>query len=244
MSTDELASETPPSPSADEQNGSKLPAAVEWVLGVLVALGGVLALGIGTALGTAVDRETVTDAIEDGDVVAGTEELTAAEGTEVVDTLVSWVEIGFFVVGAGMIVAAVGYLYVRRQARQQARAGQQPDAFGTHALLGAVIGAVLSFIPLATGLGGAVAGYFERSDSSSGHPTRAGAVSGLLLVMPVLVLLAFMFAGLVSGLQAVGQGDAVGVSVVLGLLTGAISAAITAGVGALGGFVGGRVADD
>ena len=244
MSTDELAPETPANASANERNGSKLPATVEGVLGILVALGGVLAVGIGTALGAAVDRETIADAIEDGDVVAGTEELTAAEGTEVVDTLVSWVETGGFVVGAGMIVAAVGYLYVRRQARQQARPGQQPDAFGTHALLGAVIGAVFSFIPLATGLDGAVAGYFEQSDSSSGHPTRAGAVSGVLLVVPVLVLLAFVLAGLVSGLQAVGQGDVIGVSVVVLLLAGVVSTAVTAGLGALGGFVGGRIAED
>ncbi|ERG89108.1 MAG: hypothetical protein J07HX5_01260, partial [halophilic archaeon J07HX5] len=183
MSADKRTTERSTSASAGGQSGSKLPAAVEWVLGILVALGGALALRIGTALGAAVDRETIADGIENGNIViendlGGGEELTAAEGAKLIDTLVSWVEIGFLVVGVGMIVAAVGYLYIRRQAREGERPGQQSAAVGTHVLLGAVIGAVLSFIPLATGLGGAVAGYFEQS--SSRNPTRAGAISGLL----------------------------------------------------------------
>ncbi|ERG89081.1 MAG: hypothetical protein J07HX5_01233 [halophilic archaeon J07HX5] len=113
---------------------------------------------------------------------------------------------------------------------------------------------MLSFIPSATGLGavagcslatgsgGAVAGYFEQS--SSGDSTRVGAVSGVLVVVPVLVLLVFVLAELISGLQAVGQGDAAGISVVVVLLVGAVSVAFTTGFGALGGFVGGWIAEN
>lgn len=73
-----------------------------------------------------------------------------------------------------------------------------------NALIGAVVGVLLSFIPLSTILGGAVAGYLEGGDTATG--AKVGALAGLIALVPfvfVLVVATFfvpVLAGLGGGL--------------------------------------------
>ena len=57
-----------------------------------------------------------------------------------------------------------------------------------NALIGGVVGLVLSFIPFSTVLGGAVAGYLEGGDSTSG--AKVGALAGLVAFVPFILLIA------------------------------------------------------
>lgn len=248
MSRDDItATETPDERIDDRDSGGEtdgLPAIVDWVLGVAVALGGTLALLVGTAIGSVLDRDTIAEALDDEDVTAtiGSSELTPAEATDVAEALLSWLEIGLLVTGAGMLVAAAGYVVKRRRVRARRRPGEPLDSFGTHALLGAVVAAVLSFVPFATGLGGAVAGYFEQPDS--GRSVSVGAVSGVLLLVPILVITAFVLVGLIEGLREIGQGGDVGFVAATVLFSVVFGAAFAGGLGAVGGFVGGKIAED
>ncbi|WP_299234388.1 DUF5518 domain-containing protein [Natronomonas sp.] len=97
-----------------------------------------------------------------------------------------------------------------------------------NALVGGAVGIVLSFVPLSTLLGGAVAGYLERGGSDG---IEAGAIAGAIMLVP------FAAAGLVVLLVVFSGGAPLGFTViaVLVLLFGAL---YTVGLGALGGYLG------
>jgi len=81
------------------------------------------------------------------------------------------------------------------------------DGFGTlpNALVGGTAGLVLSFVPLSTVLGGAVAGYLDagpgRSDDAVQTGLLAGGLAGVVGFLPVLLLgyLAFSLVVPLSG---------------------------------------------
>lgn len=242
MSTDEFA--TASGDDRADKSGEGLPEIVDWVLGAAVALAGLLAIAGGAVIRSVADRESIAEVLREEDVTAtvGSRELTTAEATDLAETLLGWVELGLFVVGGGLLVVAVGYVAYRRRARARRRPDERLESFGTHALLGAVLGAVLSFVPLATALGGAASGYFEQKNA--GRPTTAGGVSGLLIVVPVFVLLAFVLVGLVQGLQEIGEGGEAGVVAATIAFAVVFGAAVAGILGAVGGFVGSKIAED
>lgn len=101
-----------------------------------------------------------------------------------------------------------------------------------NALIGAIAGVVLSFVPLSTVLGGAIAGYLEGGDPGDG--VRVGAIAGAIMLVP------FVFIGLVFVLFFVGFGtggapSVFGVFLFLILLLGAV---YTVGLSAVGGYLG------
>lgn len=101
-----------------------------------------------------------------------------------------------------------------------------------NAVIGAVAGIVLSFIPLSTVLGGAVAGYLEADDTETG--LRVGALAGLIMLIPFALFgLAFMmfFLGFGTG----GAPLAFGFFAFIILLFGAV---YTVGLSAVGGYLG------
>jgi hypothetical protein len=67
-----------------------------------------------------------------------------------------------------------------------------------NALIGAVVATVLSFVPLSTLLGGAVAGFLEGPDERQG--SIAGGIAGILMFVPFagfsLLVLAFLGFGI------------------------------------------------
>ena len=226
-------------PTAD----GPLPEFVDWILGVLIALGGFLSVIGGSALVFLVDRETLAEGIEEGTITVTifTAELTEDEMLEVVAAVVSWTGVGLLVTGIATILFAAGYVVIRHRQRRQGSKGDPIPSYGANVVLGAVAAGVFSFIPFSPGIGGALAGYLERADSD--RSVSVGALSGLLAMLPILMILLFVLGGLIAGLRVIDQSG-------MALLTGAtmlfvlmVVATIGSGLGALGGYVGGRLAE-
>lgn len=106
-----------------------------------------------------------------------------------------------------------------------------------NALIGGVIGVVLSFIPLSTVIGGAVAGYLEGGDYASG--AKVGALAGLIALVPFVFL-----AGIVLFLMPMrgppGPGLTVASWVMLVFALG-FAAVYIVGFSSLGGVLGAYV---
>lgn len=97
-----------------------------------------------------------------------------------------------------------------------------------NALIGGVAGIILSFIPLSTLLGGAVAGYLEGGKTRDG--VRVGAFAGLIMLLPIVFILLF-FTMFFIGAAPIEFG----IMVVFMLVFGAV---YTIGLSALGGCLG------
>lgn len=101
-----------------------------------------------------------------------------------------------------------------------------------NAIIGAVAGIVLSFIPFSTVLGGAVAGYLEGGETSDG--LRVGAIAGVIMLVP-LVLIGTVFVLFFVGFGTGGPPFAFWMMAFVVLLLGAV---YTIGLSAVGGFLG------
>ncbi|MFB6129473.1 MAG: DUF5518 domain-containing protein [Salinigranum sp.] len=120
-----------------------------------------------------------------------------------------------------------------------------------HALVGAAVSVVLSFVLFSPVLGGAVAGYLHGTDG-----LRVGAISGLLAAIPLALFLALV--GLVGGffvavpaMGGVGPGFHPGVGLgvtgaflLLVLFGAAVAAVYTVALSAVGGLLGVYVVDE
>lgn len=93
-------------------------------------------------------------------------------------------------------------------------------------------GIVLSFIPLSTVLGGAVAGYLEGGDMDAG--LRVGALAGIIMLIP-FALFGLLFVMFFLGFGTGGAPIAFGLFAVIILLFGAV---YTVGLSAVGGYLG------
>jgi len=116
-----------------------------------------------------------------------------------------------------------------------------------HALIGAVVSVVFSFVPFSPVLGGGVAAYLNDADASDG--VRIGALSGLMATVPLLLLglLAFAIFGIftVGGPGMNGGGMALGLGGLFVLvLVGVVAVAYTVGLSALGGYLGSYLVDE
>ncbi len=110
-----------------------------------------------------------------------------------------------------------------------------------HALVGALVGVVLSFIPFSTVIGGAVAGFLEGPDSRDG--TVAGALAGAITFVPILggVFLVAAVLGLGVSVAAIPlEGGALAL-IVMGFLS-MIVLLYTVGLALLGGYLGAYLA--
>lgn len=232
-------------PNVDErrQRAARFPLFVDWILGGLVVLAGLSAMVGGGMLRLFVDRSVLVEEIEAGTITVtlGTTELSDAATLEVTEAVVRWTEVGLFVTGGLLVLAGLAYVLLRHRAHRRATADEPASSYGTVAVIGAFVTAILSFIPVSPAFGGAIAGYLERT--SSGRSVSVGALAGLLPALLAVAVTLFVLGGVVSGLLAVGEGSwavAVGAALVLAVLFVAI---VSAALGALGGFVGGRLAD-
>lgn len=228
------------SPSSSSPDSGSIPAFVDWLVGAGIALVGLVLTGVGSVLTTVADRDLITDAVRD----FGTQStfLTEQETIDVAVPTLHWTGIGLLVAGLVLLVGAAAYVYSQRRARQRAGVEGRVGGLRANAVAGAVAALVLSFVPFSQALGGAIAGYLEAS--VSGKSTRAGAASGLVGVLPALVIVPFVLVGIAGGASAIGdQGLTlmIGGVVFVALLFGT---ALAAGLGALGGYVGGAMADE
>ncbi|APW97103.1 hypothetical protein CHINAEXTREME_04665 [Halobiforma lacisalsi AJ5] len=106
-----------------------------------------------------------------------------------------------------------------------------------HALIGAVVGIVLSFIPFSTIVGGAAAGFLEGPDGRDG--ALVGALAGLIAFVPVaaIAFVALGVFGFALGIAALpAEGFAFVALAVLAFAT--LVFLYTVGLSALGGYLG------
>lgn len=226
-----------------ESSDEVVPEIVEWLLAGLLAIGGLGMAMAGSAVLWVDDEGLIAEAIA-GEVAAGridTEYLTTAQLTEIATSTAFWVGIGLVLTGLAVVVVGIVYAVARRRARRSGASQNGRNRLFSSALLGAVATGLLSFIPASPIVGGAIAGYVQRTQATG--PTRAGALSGALAAAPMVAILFFVMVGL-----AVGFGNAgVGLGIVVGLAL-AITLVATllyfVGLGALGGYLADVVADD
>lgn len=223
--------------------GPRLPESVEWIVGAVIALAGAALTVGGSTLAFVVDSDLLEAGVESGQVtvVIVERELTEAEMLEVTLEVVTWTGWGLLVTGIGLVLFAVGYVFARHRAYRDTPDTESVGSFRSYAVLGAVVTGLLSFLPFSPVIGGGVAGYLERY--GTGRTVSVGALSGLLAMVPVLLLLVFVTIGLYAGLAAV-QYPSMGIVVVATMLFAFLfTAAVGAGLGALGGFAGGRLTE-
>ncbi|WP_174811785.1 DUF5518 domain-containing protein [Salinadaptatus halalkaliphilus] len=110
-----------------------------------------------------------------------------------------------------------------------------------HAIIGAVVGVVLSFIPFSTVIGGAVAGFLEGPDNREGAIVGAlvGAITFLPFVGIGLLLIAFMGVGI--GTAGVPIGGAL-IALLFFVFALSIVLLYTVGMAVLGGYLGAYLA--
>lgn len=220
-----------------------LPVYVDWIAGVIVALGGMALTVGGTAATFVVDRGLLADGVESGEitVVMLQRDLTESETLDLTVEVVNWTGIGLLVTGIGLVVFAIGYVLVRHRAHSNATEDEPVGSYRAVAVLGAVTTAVLSFIPFSPVVGGGLAGYLEHP--ASGRSVGVGGLAGFLSMVPALTILAFVTVGLYNGFAAIGEAGLGIVTVTTMLLAFLFVAAYGAGLGALGGFAGGHLAE-
>lgn len=200
-----------------------IPSVVDWLVGALLVVVGLLAAAGGFVLADAVDRGWAEWAVSQS-TMRGTL-LTEAERVEAVYSLALWGGRGLVVTGLLVAVIGIGFLVHRRRVR--ATEAGRPDAIST-AVLGAVVTAVTMMVPLSPLLGGGVAGYFGGVNRRSG--ATHGAYAGLLTAVPIAVLLGFLVWGTVAaGTPVVGL-------IMLGATAFSVLYAI--GLSAAGGYLG------
>lgn len=216
--------------SAEEHD--PVPAAADWLLGILTGVIGLVLTAIGVGMYTRVDRALIADLVaEEGVQVNG---LTEAEFITAAGEFVDWFAIGVVLTGIVLVVGAAAFLVARRRTRRRVtREGGTTATFWACAIYGAVVTALASFIPGSAIFGGGAAAYLHDSDTS----LRTGAAAGLVGSLLVLPLLAFLAVGLVAGAGAIGEAAAGTVLVALVVGAQMLAVAINVGFGALGGFL-------
>jgi hypothetical protein len=113
--------------------------------------------------------------------------------------------------------------------------------FYLHALLGAVVTVVASFVPFSPVLGGAVAGYVH--DAGTGRGTQVGLVSGIIASLPLAGVVFVVFTVMSIGSLTTGEftGPLFVVAVVTVILL--FVALYTVGLSAAGGYLGATIAE-
>lgn len=223
-------------------DGNAIPVVVDWLLGGLIALGGLLLLFAGTVLTTVVGREEIAEAVDEGGTVTiGTTELTRTETIDVSEAVVSWLGIGVLVTGGALVLFALAYVFVRHRDTRRSERGEATSSYYANAVRGSVVTVFFSFVGFSAVLGGGLAGYLEGGDSD--QTVSVGGAAGLLSALPALVIAVFTLVGLFVGLRDIGQTGPLAVAVVGIALAVLVYAGINATLGALGGYVGGRLAE-
>lgn len=201
----------------------------DWILSILLVVVGLGAGAVGLAVRGAANRDRISELVADETIQSDV--LTEAELVDALYNLAWWGGLGLAVTGG--LIAVVGVAYLAYRSRVRDRPHGSPDTLSV-GVIGAVVTAVLSFIPFSPVVGGGVAGYLQRGDAGAG--ARVGAVAGLIATLPVAVLLGFLVAGFVAS----GAGFVAGIAAVaLG-----VSALFAVALSALGGYLGVYLADE
>jgi hypothetical protein len=216
-----------------------LPFVFEAISAVVVALGGVVSLLAGSVVLFGIDRATLSRAIDAGVSITVVEptRLTRAESIELLSTVLAWTGTGLVIVGVAMLGFTVAYLGFRHRTRRGSVGWFSMSEWTAAAVIGSAAAGLLSFLPGSAGLGGAVAGYLESGGTR--RTASVGALAGVLLTIPAILVSVFVLGGLGTGLVSLGFTDSAVLVVVVMSIVVLFVAAVNVGLGALGGYVGG-----
>jgi hypothetical protein len=211
---------------------------VDWAIGSVLALVGLLVAAVGYLLYTTVDRAALATEITADEVTV--DWLSRADLVEGGVAFFDWIGIGLVAAGAVLLSGGVAFVILRRRTRKRAaETGRTTGTPGAHSVYGATAAAVLSFVPLSTVLGGAVAAYL-RNDNPPGGAT-IGAAAALLGSVPLVVITASALVGVAAGAGAIGEGAAGTFVVAVGAVALVVALLINVGLGALGGAIARRM---
>lgn len=223
-------------PGASAAGEPALPGLIDWVVPAVLAFIGAIFLTGGAALLAMADLEFLAEQVAAGTIQSDV--FSGADLARITFTTMWWSGVGLVITGVACWLGGLGYVVHRRRERQLTTEG--PRSLWTAASVGGVTSMVLFFVPFSTALGGLVAGYLQSDDRD--RALGAGGLSGLLASLPVALVLAFTFGGMIVG--AIGTGTTAGLAFVVGLLLISLLTVVLVGaiVGAIGGYVGGRIA--
>lgn len=228
-------------PSDDSTNPDvpDIPPILDWILGVLVVIGGLLSALGGLFVFLVADRESIETVVTADDFQV--EGMTEAEFVDLMVSFLPWLATGLIITGLAMTVLGIAYIVHRRRVHARDAAGEPTSDYPAHALLGAVVSTLTSFIPLSPIIGGGLAGYLERGDST--RTVSVGAASGVILSAPALVVGLFGIVGFILGFTAIGGSGFVPMTVILIIVGGIVSFGVSVLLGAAGGWIGGKLAE-
>lgn len=211
-----------------------VPELVDWGLGIVAGVIGLVVTAVGGWLYTQVDRAAIADVVRSDETTV--EGLTTEEAIRAADPFVDWLAAGLVVTGLVLVVGAAVFVYARRRTRRRvAREGGTTATFWGAAVYGAATTMLASFVPFSSVVGGGAAAYLRDADE-----TRVGAAAGLIGTVLLAPLLAFGGIGALAGADAIGElaGGAALVAFVVGVQL--LAVAFNVGLSALGGYLAGR----
>jgi len=195
-----------------------VPPMIDWLIGLFVGVIGLALTAVGVGMYTRVDRSLIAEVVTQESVdVNG---LTKAEFITAAGPFADWLAVGMAVTGLLALVGAIAFVVLRLRTRQRVdREGGTTATYFACAVYGAVVTALVSFVPGSAIAGGGAAAYLHDGDSS----LRVGATAGAVGVMLTLPLVVFVAAGFVAGAMAISE-----------LASGALVASFMVGAGAMG----------
>lgn len=207
-----------------------VPAVIDWLLGVITGIVGLMLGVVGAGMYTQIDEATITDAVtSEGVEVNG---LSQAEAITAAEPFVDWLGVGFIITGLIATFGAASFIIARHRTRRQViETGGTTATFWACVIYGAAVTALVSFVPGSAIVGGGLAAYLYDDDSVR-VGSAAGAV-GTALAVPLTIVTA---AGFVAGAAAIGKlvGGALLATLIIG--AGLVAVLFNAGLGALGGL--------
>jgi hypothetical protein len=204
---------------------------IDWVIGALLGVVGILVALGGAALHYGVTRSGVADVIRDAEFQS--EMLTRAEAIDALVVLGHWSGIGFVAAGGLIALLGIAVVVIHGRARRDGR-GTPPWIVG---VVGAGVASVLGFIPFSPVLGGAAAGYLDPNPDASG--IGVGSIAGVFGSLPLLVPAIFASIGLFVSVP----GEVVLAAAIILVFVVILCLVYYVGLSALGGYLGGWIRD-
>lgn len=202
---------------------------IDWVIGVVLGIVGILVSLGGLALHYGVTRPDAASLIHSAEFQS--DALTEAEAIDALIALGQWSGIGLVAAGGLLVLFGIAVVIVHGRSRR----GDRGTPGWILGVVGALAGSILSFIPLSPILGGAAAGYLNPNPETSGLGT--GMLAGVFGSLPLFVVLIFATIGLIVSVPSETATAVVTVvSVALFLIL-----PYFVGLSAIGGYLGGWI---
>jgi hypothetical protein len=225
MGSDPLGEQT----TGDVGSRTAFGRSIDYVLGGILVVIGVLGAVSGYLIYRSVEHQWIAEAVRNGEFQSDV--LTEAEAIDIAVALGNWGALGLIAVGVLFIGLGFGVVFVHGRTRKTG--GRTPQWI--LGVVGASVGTLLSFVPFAPIIGGAVAGYLDTNKSASG--IGSGALVGLITMLPVVVWSTFAGFGLVTTIDA----ELTGLVVMFGAIALIFSFLYFLLLSALGGYIGGKL---